>query len=72
MRTRFLKYALVVSAIFFVCRAQAEQHEKPKLSDCLQIGGYGEVVGTYNFFSDEYLRYTDAKSYKDAPGSLIF
>ena len=36
--------------------------------DRLQIGGYGEVIGTYNFFSDEYLRYTDATSYKDAPG----
>lgn len=34
----------------------------------LQIGGYGEVVGTYNFFSDEYLRYTDAASYTTAPG----
>ena len=68
MKSGLLKYALVAFAIFYVCNAQAEQREKPKFPDRLQIGGYGEVVGTYNFFSDEYLRYTDAKSYKDAPG----
>ncbi|MCH5328161.1 MAG: hypothetical protein J1E02_03995 [Coprobacter sp.] len=29
------------------------------------IGGYGEVVYTRNFFSDKYLRYTDADSYRN-------
>lgn len=29
------------------------------------IGGYGEAVMTRNFFSDKYMRYTDAESYKD-------
>ena len=68
MKSGLLKYALVAFAIFYVCNAQAEQREKPIFPDRLQIGRYGEVVGTYNFFNDEYLRYTDAKSYKDAPG----
>lgn len=31
----------------------------------LTIGGYGEAVYTRNFFSDKYLRYTDAETYKD-------
>ena len=31
----------------------------------LTIGGYGEAVMTRNFYSDKYLRYTDAKTYKN-------
>ena len=31
----------------------------------LSIGGYGEAVFTRNFFSDKYLRYTDAETYKN-------
>lgn len=34
----------------------------------LQIGGYGEVVMTQNFFSDKYLRYTDASNYANDKG----
>ena len=36
--------------------------EKPKR---FSIGGYGEAVFTRNFYSDKYLRYTDAESYKN-------
>lgn len=32
----------------------------------LTLGGYGEAVFTRNFFSDNYLRYTDADTYRDA------
>ena len=34
----------------------------------LTIGGYGEAVYTRNFFSDKYLRYTDAEAYKNDRG----
>lgn len=34
----------------------------------LQIGGYGEVVYTRNFFSDKYLRYTDAENFANDKG----
>lgn len=34
----------------------------------LTIGGYGEAVLTRNFFSDKYLRYTDAETYKNDAG----
>lgn len=39
-----------------------------KIKKRLTIGGYGEAVMTRNFFSDSYLRYTDAASKKDAKG----
>ena len=31
----------------------------------LSLGGYGEAVFTRNFYSDRYLRYTDAETYKN-------
>lgn len=34
----------------------------------LSIGGYGEVVLTRNFYSDNVYRYSQASKYKDAPG----
>lgn len=37
-----------------------------KIKKRLTIGGYGEAVMTRNFFSDSYLRYTDAASKKDS------
>ena len=41
-----------------------EQKSNSKKSK-FTLGGYGEAVMTRNFFSDKYLRYTDAKTYKD-------
>lgn len=32
----------------------------------LTLGGYGEAVFTRNFFSDNYMRYSDAETYKNA------
>ncbi|MBO4984861.1 MAG: hypothetical protein J6C87_04375 [Bacteroides sp.] len=40
---------------------EAKKEKTSKLS----IGGYGEAVYTRNFFSDKYLRYTDAETYKN-------
>lgn len=43
-----------------------EEIEKvPAKKSRLQIGGYGEAVLTRNFYSDKYLRYTDAETYKN-------
>ena len=50
---------------------QKEQTEKPEAkrgASRLSIGGYGEVVYTHNFFSDKYLRYTDAANYAKDKG----
>lgn len=44
---------------------EKKENVTPKKSR-LTIGGYGEAVMTRNFFSDSYLRYTDAEKYKDA------
>ena len=42
-----------------------QENKKAEPSSRLTIGGYGEAVYTRNFFSDKYLRYTDAKTYKN-------
>lgn len=51
-------------------RQSAPKKERPieKIKKRLTIGGYGEAVMTRNFFSDSYLRYTDAASKKDSKG----
>ena len=71
---RFLLTLMLGTALSFATYAQqSEAHsnnevqttqssEKPSR---LTIGGYGEAVYTRNFFSDKYLRYTDAGTYKD-------
>lgn len=38
----------------------------PQKKSRLTFGGYGEAVLTRNFYSDNYLRYTDAASFKNA------
>ncbi|MGN0087307.1 MAG: hypothetical protein ACI353_07305 [Alloprevotella sp.] len=43
---------------------QTPQKEKPRRG--LTIGGYGEAVMSRNFYSDSYLRYTNAESKRDA------
>ena len=69
-----------VSALAAVSSAQAHTPEQAVPVDTiidhkvtprksrLTIGAYGEAVMTYNFFSDKYLRYTDAATYKDDAG----
>lgn len=39
---------------------------EPKKKSRLTLGGYGEAVMTRNFYSDSYMRYTDAESFKNA------
>ena len=46
----------------------ATEKEEPKKSR-LVIGGYGEAVYSRNFFSDNYLRYTNAELHKDGKHS---
>ncbi|MBE6204851.1 MAG: hypothetical protein IKK27_01185 [Alistipes sp.] len=71
---RFLLTLMLGTALSFATYAQqseapsnnevqtTQSSEKPSR---LTIGGYGEAVYTRNFFSDKYLRYTDAGTYKD-------
>lgn len=42
--------------------------ETSKKASRLTIGGYGEAVASWNFYSDKYLRYTDAETYKNDNG----
>ena len=46
-------------------RVTSEKTDKTKR---LTIGGYGEAVYSRNFYSDNYLRYTNASNYRNASG----
>ena len=52
------------------CRHMAdnsvENHNKQQKASRLTVGGYGEAVMSRNFYSDSYLRYTDAESKRNA------
>ena len=43
----------------------AEVQEQAPRKKRFTIGGYGEAVYSRNFYSDNYLRYTDAEKYRD-------
>ena len=72
MKRLFILSALALTCAFGGVKAQ-EQHaqttgkaeQNVEKASRLQLGGYGEVVMTRNFFSDKYLRYTDAETYKN-------
>ena len=53
-------------ALFTEADSTTLQKVKDKISlwDRLHVGGYGEVAMSRNFYSDNYLRYTDPSSYK--------
>ncbi len=44
------------------------EHSHDKKTPRLTVGGYGEAVMARNFFSDNYLRYSQADKYKDGKG----
>lgn len=52
------------------CRHMAdnsvENHSEQQKASRLTVGGYGEAVMSRNFYSDSYLRYTDAESKRNA------
>ena len=54
--------ALTLNAAF--ADNSAENKKEEKKESRLTFGGYGEAAYSRNFFSDNYLRYTDAKNYK--------
>ena len=67
MKTKKILFsvALAVSALnAFAGVTESKDDDKGKTSR-LMFGGYGEAVYSRNFFSDNYLRYTDAKNYRD-------
>ena len=53
------------AATFAAAQEKRETPEKGNIWSRLSLGGYGEAVYTRNFYSDKYLRYTDAATYKD-------
>lgn len=47
---------------------QAPKEEKKKFLPGLSVGGYGEAVYSYNFYSDHFRRYSNAEAHKDDQG----
>ncbi len=54
---------LIFNLLLAAMTSMAVAQERPSR---LTLGGYGEAVMTRNFYSDKYMRYTDAANYKDA------
>lgn len=46
--------------------AKSEKQAKGEKKNRLTFGGYGEAVASYNFFSDNYLRYQNPALYQNA------
>lgn len=49
-------------------QTETDKDTKAPWRSRLTLGGYGEAVMTRNFYSDNYLRYSDPAKYKDANG----
>lgn len=67
MKTKkiILSVALAVLSLNTVYGAGEPKDKDKKTTSRLTFGGYGEAVYSRNFFSDNYLRYTDANNYKN-------
>lgn len=61
----FILFALSLTANEAFSQSNESAEESNSVWQRLQLGGYGEAVYTRNFYSDKYLRYTDAESYKN-------
>ena len=68
MRHFFIILSVISMLLIPIIPARAESVNEEKKTERLQIGGYGEAVATYNFFSDRYMRYSDAETYRNASG----
>ena len=65
-----MKYLLSISCIILTLHipVAAQDTASEKSRSRLTIGGYGEAVYRYNFYSDNVFRYSRAESYKDSKG----
>lgn len=58
-----MKRILLLSSLCIALGVNGSMAQEKKSR--LTLGGYGEAVMTRNFYSDKYLRYTDAETYKN-------
>lgn len=66
IRTKLFCTAILASACIGNAMAQSDADNGSKKESRLTLGGYGEAVMTRNFFSDNYLRYTNPTKYENA------
>ncbi len=63
----------VLAEAYAAADTSARQESKwTKAFSRLTVGGYGEAVGTYNFYSDNVFRYQFPDSYRDSKGHARF
>ena len=63
----------VFAEAYAAADTSARQESKwTKAFSRLTVGGYGEAVGTYNFYSDNVFRYQFPDSYRDSKGHARF
>ncbi|NDV82975.1 hypothetical protein [Bacteroides sp. 51] len=68
-----LKNVLILCSLVAFSSVSAQEHcdestkkeDKKDVLNRLSIGGYGEVVLTRNYYSDQWQRYSNAEKYKD-------
>lgn len=72
MKKILLLSSICVAMSINIATAQSTESSNPEKKETtekkksrLTLGGYGEAVMTRNFYSDKYLRYTDAETYKN-------
>lgn len=57
--------AVSASSVWAAGKTEEKKEEKVPWHSRLTVGGYGEAVMTRNFYSDNYLRYSNAQQYKN-------
>ena len=62
------KMAVLALGAAVLCAQPGQAEKKEGRPSRLTIGGYGEAVASYNFFSDSYLRYTSPQNYANSRG----
>ena len=62
------KIAVLALGAAVWCTLPGQAEKKEGRPSRLTIGGYGEAVASYNFFSDSYLRYTSPQNYTNSRG----
>ena len=63
----------VLAEAYAAADTSARQESKwTKAFSRLTVGGYGEAVGTYNFYSNNVFRYQFPDSYRDSKGHARF
>ncbi len=68
MNSKYLKSAVCALLLMGGAMLASAQDDSTSLKKRLTIGGYGEAVYNYNFFSDNVFRYSHSDRYTESKG----